>query len=158
MLSRPDGGHHHRGADWPGPVTSRADEFQERIADLSELMTTAQKNLAVLGEDSRPHAQILTANLRATIETVRRELARAQRALDHAQGLDTAAEILDRVKAQAQERQRTAKWAEIRAHTQWALERAAALDDAEAIMAPIVAAAAAKNKKNGRRKKRRKKR
>jgi hypothetical protein len=139
-------------------VTSRADEFQERIADLSELMTAAQKSLAALGEDKRPHAQILTANLQATIETVQRELVRATRALDHAQGLDAAAEILAKVKTQAQERQRTAKWAEIRSHTQWALERAATLDAAEAIMAPIIAAAAAKNKKNRKRKKSRKKR
>ena len=139
-------------------MTSRADEFQERIADLSELMTAAQKNLAALGGDGRPHAQILTANLQATIEAVRRELARAKRALDHAQGLDAAAEILAQVKMQAQERQRTAKWAEIRSHTQWALERAATLDAAEAIMAPIIAAAEAKNKKNKKAKKRGKKR
>ena len=139
-------------------MTSRADEFQERIADLSELMRAAQTRLAALGEDARPHAQILSANLQATIETVRRELARAKRALDHAQGLDAAAEILAQVKTQAQERQRTAKWAEIRSHTQWALERAATLDAAEAIMAPIVAAAEAKNKKNKKRRKRKKKR
>jgi hypothetical protein len=136
-------------------VTSRADEFQERIADLSELMTAARKSIAALGEDRNPHAHILTANLQATIETVERELVRAKRALDHAQGLDAAAEILAQVKTQAQERQRTAKWAEIRSHTQWALDRAAALDDAEAIMAPIIAAAAAKNKKNKKAKKKR---
>ena len=118
-------------------------------------MTAAQKNLAAISVDARPHVQVLTANLRATIETVQRELARAKRALDHAQGLDAAAEILAQVKTQAQERQRTAKWAEIRSHTQWALERAAALDAAEAIMAPIVAAAAAKNKKKKKAKKKR---
>ena len=139
-------------------MTSRADEFQERIADLSELMTAAQKSLAALGETGHPHADIRAANLRATIETVRRELARAKRALDHAQGLNAAAEILAQVKTQAQERQRTAKWAEIRTSTRWALERAAALDAADAIMTPIIAAATAKNKKNKNSKKGKKKR
>jgi hypothetical protein len=136
-------------------VTSRADEFQDRIADLSELMTAAQKNLAALAEDKRPYADTLTANLQTTIEAVQRELTRARKALDHAQGLDAAAEILAQVKTQAQERQRTAKWAEIRANAKWALERAAALDAAEAIMAPIIAAAAAKNRKNKKNKKKR---
>jgi len=137
-------------------VTSRADEFQDRIADLSELMTTAQKNLAALAEDRRPYADILTANLRTTIEAVQRELTRARKALDYAQGLDAAAEILAQVKTQAQERQRTAKWAEIRTNTKWALERGAALDAAEAIMAPIIAAAAAKNRKNKKNRKKKK--
>ena len=140
------------------PVTSRADEFQERIADLSELMTAARKSLAALGEDRRPTADILSANLRATIEAVERELARAKKALDHAQGLDAAADILAQVKTQVQERQRAVKWAEIRSNTKWALERAAELDTAEAIMAPIIAAAEAKNKKIKKTKKGKKKR
>ena len=55
-----------------------ADEIRGRLADLSELMTVAQQNLATLGEDEL-YADVRAANLRATIEAVQRELDRAKR-------------------------------------------------------------------------------
>ena len=72
------------------------------------------------------------ANLRATIETVQRELDRSESGLDRARGLDVAADILAKVKTQAQKGRRTAGWAKGRA--QKALGRAVAQDAAEAIL------------------------
>lgn len=116
-------------------MASRADEVRERIADLSELIIAARKNLADLGEDGHPYAEFLKANLKATIEAVQRELARARNELQGARGLDAAAEILAKVKTQALEGRRAAKWAQTRAQAQHALERAIAQDAAEAILA-----------------------
>ena len=129
-------------------MVALADEIRARIAGLSGLMADAQNNLAAFGEKGHPHADVLATNLRATIEAVQRELARAERALDRAQGLDAAVEILAKVRSQAQQGKREAKWTEIQANAKWAQERAAMLDAADAIMAPIIAAAATKDGKN----------
>ena len=122
-------------------MTSRADKVRERIVDLSDLITAARKSLADLGEDNYAYAKFLRTNLRATIEAVQSELARAERELDGALGLDAAVEILANVKMQAREGRRTAKWAKPRAQTKLALKREVAQDAAKAILASATAKA-----------------
>lgn len=129
-----------------------ADKVQERVADLLELMTAAQKNVTSLGMDQRDHANAVRANLRATIETIGRELARARQDLHRAAGLDSPAEILANLKTQARTGLQTAKWAKTRSQTQRALELAVAQEAAKAILGSA-AASARKTKRNTRAKK-----
>lgn len=113
---------------------SKAEEVEERIADLSELIAAARRVVAELGEDDLPDLEFRRANLQATIVAVERELILAKQSLQGARGQDAAAEILTKVKAQALEGQSMAQFHRTRSHARRVLDHAIPSESAEAIL------------------------
>ena len=63
-----------------------ADDVGERIVALLMLLDVAQGRLACLDKDRSIEAQVCKVKLHGAVDTVRRELARAQEKLDRAMG------------------------------------------------------------------------
>ena len=104
-------------------MVSRADGVREHIADLLELVTAARERLTALSKGGHPYTETLRANLQSTIETIQRELARARQRRQRARGLDTATEILAKVKTQALEGRQAKRLAQTKAQAQQMRER-----------------------------------